>query len=202
MDNRDRVFPAGDYHQTIHLTINQGVNNNCNLIWTPYIRFDYSSYNILRKSGSGIYEEIAAVSASFNSYTNLNAPSGDVAYIVKIVRPSGCITGLRNTDYTEVYSNEASLTSVSVADDNKVDFSIYPNPANDKINITVGGNNTGLMNLKISDLTGRIVYSGEFRDLLAGQLKSINSSEFKNGMYLIQIASGEKLITKKILIQR
>jgi hypothetical protein len=73
-DSDNRVFPAGDFHQTIHLTFSQGVGGNFNLIWTPYIGFNYSSYNILRKTGSGSYEQIATLSSSFNSYTDFNAP--------------------------------------------------------------------------------------------------------------------------------
>ncbi len=201
MDSENRVFPAGDFHQTIHLTINQGVSGNWNLIWTPYIGFDYSSYNILRKSGSGFYEQIATVSASFNSFTDFNAPPGDVAYIVKIVSPSGCNTGLRNTDYTEVYSNEASLTSVSVADNKEVNFSIYPVPANDRINIQFGDNAKGMIKLTITDVTGRILYSEDYSDIQKGQVKSVNSSNLNEGMYLVNVISSGYRITKKIVVR-
>ncbi len=90
VDTLDRLFPLSDYHQTMHLTINQGVNNAWNLIWTAYTGFDYSSYNILRKTASGNYEQIASVSASFNSFTDFTAPPGEVSYIIKIENPAGC----------------------------------------------------------------------------------------------------------------
>ncbi len=87
IDIENRLFPSGDYHQTIHLTINQGVNDSWNLIWTPYTGFDYPSYKIMRKTDSGDYEQIATVSASFSSYTDLNAPPGEVFYMIKIDAP-------------------------------------------------------------------------------------------------------------------
>jgi len=201
MDSENRVFPASDYHQTIHLTISQGVNNNWNLIWTPYIGFNYSSYNILRKSGSGSYEQIATISSSFNSFTDFNAPSKDVAYIVSINRPGGCNIGLRSSGYSDVYSNVASVNLVSVAEAKEVNFSVYPVPANDRINIQFGDESTGKINLTITDVTGRIIYSEEFNDSWQGQVHSINSSDFAEGLYLLNVISEGSRSKKKIVVR-
>jgi hypothetical protein len=200
-DSENRVFPAGDYHQTIHLTISQGVGGNFNLIWTPYIGFSYSSYNILRKTGSGSYEQIATLSSSFNSYTDFNAPSKDVAYIVSISRPGGCNIDLRSAGYSDVYSNVASTGLVSVAENKDVNFSIYPVPANDRINIQFGDNAKGSLSLTIADITGRIIYSTEFNDIRPGQIHSINSTSYAKGMYLLQVSSAGNKTTKKIVVQ-
>ena len=200
-DSENRIFPASDYHQTIHLTINQGVGGNFNLIWTPYVGFSYSSYNILRKSGSGNYEKIATVSSSFNSFTDFNAPSKDVAYIVSINRPGGCNTGLRSSGYSDVYSNVASISLVSVAENKEVNFSVYPVPANDQINIQFGDNLKGIIRLTITDVTGRIIYSGDYSDIHNGQVHSINSSDFAEGFYLLNVFSEGNKSAQKIVIR-
>lgn len=200
-DAEDRVFPAGDYHQTIHLTISQGVNNSWNLIWTPYIGFDYSSYNILRKSGSGNYEQIATVSSSFNSFTDFNAPSGEITYTVSIVNLAGCDTGMRDTDYSVVYSNKASLSMVSVTENKEFDYSIYPVPANDQINILFGDSAKGAINLTITDVTGRIMYSGDFVNTHPGQMITINSTNYAEGMYLLHVISTGNNSTKKTIVR-
>lgn len=198
-DSDNRIFPAGEYHQTIHLTISQGVNNNWNLIWTPYIGFNYSSYDILRKSGSGVYEQIATISSSFNSFTDFNAPAGDVSYIISVNQPGGCDIGLRGSGYSNVYSNVAAFSMVSVAENKEADFSVYPVPANDRINIKFGDITTGTVVFNIMDLTGRILYSEEVSETV--QFHSINSSYFDNGLYLLQIISDGKQSKRKILIQ-
>jgi trimeric autotransporter adhesin len=200
-DSENRVFPAGDYHQTIHLTINQGVNNNWNLIWTPYTGFDYSSYKIMRRSGNGVFEQIASVSASFTSFTDFNAPSGDIAYMVKIVNPDGCDIGLRNAIYTDVYSNQASASLVSADNIRKTDLSVYPNPANDRISIQFGDNLEGTINLTITDVTGKIIYSGEYSDVRPGQVHSVNTSEYTEGIYLLNVISTDGRNTKKIVVR-
>ncbi len=201
MDGENRVFPAGDYHQTIHLTISQGVNNNWNLIWTPYIGFNYSSYKILRKIGLQNYEQIATVSSSFNSYTDFNAPSKDVAYIVSIVRPGGCNPGLRNSDYSDVYSNVAANSLVSVAENKEVNFSVFPVPANDRINVQFGSDVTSSIKLNITDVTGRILYAEELIDPSPGKLHTINSSDYAEGIYLLHVISDGNRSTKKIVVR-
>ena len=200
-DSENRVFPAGDYHQTIHLTISQGVSGNFNLIWTPYTGFNYSSYTILRKSGSGNYEQIATVSSSFNSFTDFNAPSRDVAYIVSIIRPGGCNTGLRGSGYSKVYSNVAANSLVSVTENREVDFSVYPVPANDRINIQFSDNVKGTIKLTITDVTGRIIYSEDYNDIRDGQMKTVNSTSFNEGIYLMNIFSSDNRISRKIVVK-
>ncbi|MBK7029252.1 MAG: T9SS type A sorting domain-containing protein [Bacteroidales bacterium] len=200
-DSDNRVFPPGDYHQTIHLTISQGVGSSFNLIWTPYIGFNYSSYNILRKIGVGNYEQIATVSSSFNSYTDFNVPSKDVAYIVSINRPSGCNIGFRSTEFSEVYSNVASVGFVSVAEKEMNNFNVYPVPSNDWINIQFGENSKQNVNVSIVDLTGRIIYSDESVIARSGQVYSINSSNYAEGLYLLHIYSDGNRSTKKIVVR-
>jgi len=200
-DTENRLFPAGDYHQTIHLTINQGVNGNWNLIWTPYTGFDYTSYRIMRRAGDGAFEQIATVSSSFNSYTDLDAPSGDIAYMIKIVNPDGCNTGLRNAVYTDVYSNQASASVVSVADIRKAVLGVYPNPASDILYIQPGGAIEGNISLTISDLTGRVVYSYNTGDVPAGQLISVSTAGLAEGVYLMNLNSEEVSIARKIVIR-
>jgi hypothetical protein len=202
IDVENRLFPASDYHQTIHLTINQGVNESWNLIWTPYTGFEYPSYKIMRKSGSGDYEQIASVSASFSSYTDLNAPPGQVFYMIKIVHPDGCNPVSRDGEYASVYSNVASNGIVSVSENKDPDFTVYPNPADKQLNVSFGENLTGKVRLTISDLAGRVVYSEVINEVRHGQVQSINSLNLKEGMYLLQVSSEANSATRKIVIKR
>lgn len=201
IDFENRLFPAGDYHQTIHLTISQGVNDSWNLIWTPYIGFDYASYKIMRKTDSGDYVQIATVSASFNSFTDFNAPPGEIFYMIKIEHPDGCDPATRDGEFASVFSNVATNALVSVSEDEELNFSIYPNPADNQISISFGDNISGMASVVISDLNGRMVYSEDINDLRSGQVKTINSLGFKEGMYLLQVISGEKSSISKIIIK-
>jgi trimeric autotransporter adhesin len=202
LDSENRVFPSSDFHQTIHLTISQGVGTNWNLSWTPYTGFDFASYNIYRKSGLGSYELISTISASFNSFTDFNAPSGDISYIVAIDLPGGCNNGSRENGLSDVRSNVASLNPVSVADSKEVSFSVFPVPANDQINVQFGDNTTETTNLSITDVSGRILYSVEYSDMKTGFLHSINTSAYAEGLYFLKVISAGNRSIQKIMIKR
>jgi hypothetical protein len=201
IDTENRIFPAGDYHQTIHLTISQGINDTWNLIWTPYVGFDYSSYKIMRKTDAGNYEQISTVSASFSSYTDFNAPPGEVYYMIMIERPDGCNPALRDDEFASVYSNIATNSIVSVAEKKDLDFSIYPIPADEMINVTSGVTLSGPARLTISDLTGRIIYSQEYSNIRPGQVMVINTTGFRDGIYLLTLMNSGGKSTRKVLIK-
>ncbi|MDL2312269.1 FG-GAP-like repeat-containing protein [Bacteroidales bacterium OttesenSCG-928-B11] len=68
-----------EIHQTMHLTINRGMNDNqWNLIWAPYRGREISSYRILRGSSSDDLDVLATISGASLSYTDnaidVNAP--------------------------------------------------------------------------------------------------------------------------------
>jgi hypothetical protein len=201
IDTLARVFPPSDFHQTIHLTISQGVGNTWNLLWTPYAGFDYSSFRILRSSDGEPYQQIATVSASFSSYTDFNAPPGEVAYIVEVISPTGCNPANRDGEYASVYSNVASNSLVSVLEKNDLNFSIYPIPADKQFHVSFGENISGLVTLTINDLTGREFYSETIRDVLPGHIQTIRNPGFVEGIYLLQVTSGEYSTVKKIMIR-
>ena len=203
IDTQNRLFPSSDYHQTIHLTINQGVNGVWNLIWTSYIGFDYSSYKILRQSAAGNYEQIASVSASFNSYSDFNAPPDAVSYMIKVEHPTGCDPALRMDDFSSIFSNVAPTGStVSINENFETEFNIFPTPADEQINIKFGENMSGMVRLTLSDLTGRTFYSGEFNDAQQDQVRVINTSGLNEGMYLLTLINDKGKNTRKVVIKR
>jgi hypothetical protein len=202
IDTQNRLFPASDYHQTIHLTINQGINGAWNLIWTSYVGFDYSSYKILRQSATGNYEQIANVSASFNSYTDFNAPAGVVSYMIKVEHPSGCNPALGMDDFSSIFSNVAATGStVSINENFETEFNIFPTPADEQINIKFSQNISGITRIILSDLTGRTYLSVAFDDIRQDQVRVINTSGLTEGMYLFTILNDEGKNTRKVVIR-
>ncbi|MCK9401677.1 MAG: T9SS type A sorting domain-containing protein [Bacteroidales bacterium] len=201
-DADGHIFPAGDLHQTIHLSINQGVGNSWNLIWTDYIGFDVATYNIYRKTDVSGYNQIATISASFNSYTDLEAPVGNVYYIVEVINPAGCNPVNRSTDYGSSYSNVATNNVLGVSDpENDVMVSIYPNPANERLNIRTGETLKGNTRIELSDLLGKIVYADEISGMRTNSSYFINTTDFKDGLYVLKVSSESGSISKKIVIR-
>ncbi len=74
-------------------------------------------------------------------------------------------------------------------------FNISPNPVTNNLNISINNNNISEIN--ILDITGKIVLSTSS----SKKTISINTSDIKNGVYLIQVKNEEKVSIKKVIIQ-
>jgi hypothetical protein len=78
--------------------------------------------------------------------------------------------------------------------ENTEDISVFPNPSNGLVNIELeNGLNT---NIIIRDITGKVV-----QELNINSSTSIDLNNYGKGIYLFEINSDEKLITRKITIQ-
>lgn len=74
-------------------------------------------------------------------------------------------------------------------------FSMYPNPANDLVSIQLNNSKNGTV--KIVDLVGNVVYSETI-----SSSKTLNTSEFKNGIYFVTIESeGSKMTSRKLVVK-
>ncbi|KAF0193566.1 MAG: hypothetical protein FD166_3673, partial [Bacteroidetes bacterium] len=103
--------------------------------------------------------------------------------------------------YTDIYSNQASVSLVSAGNISKTSLNVYPVPAKDQLNIQFGDNALGTINLTITDVAGRIIISAEYSDMVAGQVLPINTSDYSEGLYLLNIVTSGERITKKFIIQ-
>jgi len=121
--------------------------------------------------------------------------------MIKIEHPDGCNPANRDGEYASVYSNVATNSIVSVFENKDPDFTIYPIPADKQLNVSFGESITGNARLTISDLAGRVVYSLALNDVRPGQVESINNLNFKEGIYLLHLTSGENSATRKIVIK-
>jgi hypothetical protein len=167
-------------HKTIHLTINQGVGQNWNLIWSHYEGFNFLNYNIYRGTNPNNMSLLTTIASNLNSYTDQNAPSGIIYYQIEAVNPNGC-----NPSKSLLYSNSRSNISTNdVSSLNYLEesnFLITPNPTSKTINIKTDNYNNQVFT--IIDQLGRVMYS----DKLSGTLTEVNLSSLSNGIYILKI---------------
>ncbi|MBS4013423.1 MAG: choice-of-anchor J domain-containing protein [Bacteroidetes bacterium] len=82
---------------------------------------------------------------------------------------------------------------VSVPVVNVNEFVVYPNPARDIINVVSGSQ---INNVRVFDLSGRLVFSQSYN---ANQVV-LDINNFKNGLYIMQIATGEGIQNVKFSV--
>ena len=186
-------------HKTMHLSINQGLNNVWNLIWESYEGMTVSTYYIYRGTTPENLELIGTTSASNTQYSDLNPPAGNVYYQIEIVSQAICNipdNGLKSTaeSINISRSNMVAYKQTGIVEStiNSGSICIYPIPANEAVYISSGkprsiegGDEIILLEgfLKICDLTGKIVKEVQFKS----PMPEIDISNLTSGFYIIKI---------------
>jgi hypothetical protein len=71
----------------------------------------------------------------------------------------------------------------------------YPNPASDQLNIKLSNWN-GRQEIRMTDLSGRVVYTGETYD----DLVTINVSDYNRGLYILTVTDGKSVNSSKVTV--
>jgi hypothetical protein len=100
-----------NYHRTIHLQANSGVNGEVNLYWNPYEGISYPNFEIHRSQDGENYFLIGSVSNSTYAFTDPSPPSGDKWYQIRISLETPC-EPIRTTEF--IGSNISDLSALAV----------------------------------------------------------------------------------------
>ncbi len=124
-----------------------------------------------------------------DNWTNVDLSSlGNVKGLIFSLTSSDDMTPyyycLDNLTYTDVVSVENTV---------KQNISVFPNPATDYINVKGIANS----NIKINDITGKIVYSKNN----SSEKEQINISHLKSGVYFITIENNDEFFSKKLIVK-
>ncbi len=176
----------GEFHKTIHLTINQGVGQTWNLIWNHYEGFGFPSYNIYRGTDLSNISLLTTIASNLNSYTDLNPPGGTgIYYQIEVVNTNGC-DPLKATDYGVSRSNIATVEVVNNIELTTEEISISPNPTTNLI--TIQSESVLNNKFKIYDQQGREVMNGK----LTGKNTEVSLGKLSRGTYTIQVDGNYK----------
>ncbi len=126
-----------------------------------------------------------------NYSVTTNALTKDVEYTLSV--SADCYTITVEGDDILIPDNSTSI------EDNQLNtISIYPNPANDVLFIKGLGNLSGLINIDIIDITGKVVQSSELQ--VASKME-LNLSDLKSGVYIIQLHHSDFTHNQKLLVE-
>ncbi len=91
--------------------------------------------------------------------------------------------------------NCSTVSAVNEIEVNQSEITIYPNPANEAVNVVNIPNNSSL---KIIDISGKTVY--HFTTLKTTE--KVNTENFGNGIYFIQVDNRGAVTNKKLVVSR
>lgn len=185
-----------DEHKTMHLTTNQGISGEINLIWDKYEGFAYSSYYINRYHPSTGWVVLDTLPSNLFSYTDF-APPGDssLIYRISIETPQTC-TAEKAQDYNSSRSNNDGINLPAQDDLGQVEevltFSIYPNPTNGIVQIRYDADISGIA---LYDMSGKLIYNGTN----FGSTAQIDMTAFERGVYNVQLITEKGVLNGKII---
>ena len=191
---------GGADHKTIHLSANQGVNNNVNLQWNAYSGFSYSNFEIYRSNNGAAYAMIGTVANNSFSYTDLTPPPGTNYYYVAVTKPTPC-NPTKSAAVLKSVSNilDGNGNPLGVSIEENQSFTIFPNPAETKVSLYVNLNVVSdEVALNIYNSLGIKIGSRSYQN--SKEISDeIDIAEFPVGMYIFEIsASGQKIIKKLV----
>lgn len=196
IDNCGNMSNNSNSHKTILLQSSVAVNNSVNLSWSHYEGKDFSTYTVYRNKNKTGFEEIGSVSSKNNSFNDLTADvtENNYEYFVAI-NIDECLTNISGknlTNSTVIRSNLQAIGSLlSINDfDNSKQLSIYPNPAENILNINLD-NRLRIIKSEIYDSIGKKIM--ETKELL------FPIDNFSSGMYFIKIFTSEGITTRNFI---
>lgn len=136
-----------------------------------------------------------------------NADNNDDIRIGLSRYPDGTDTQNNSTDFSLrcITPGAANIAENSNCDglptgintNNKTENTFYPNPANDKVTFRLG-KNSGVVSVLIYDFTGKQIMNNSFAN--ATETLDINTSVLANGVYIINVKTTDKTVTKKLTV--
>lgn len=102
-------------HKTMHLTINKGIQNQWNLMWNFYEGREVSSVSVYRGNSEGTLTFIDEIAGTNNTYTDVNAPEGDVYYVVEVKFDDAKNTKATPISRSNIATNVTQATTYTVS---------------------------------------------------------------------------------------
>jgi hypothetical protein len=113
------------------------------------------------------------------------------------------------TDLTWYYSTSTSavrmdFSPASINENELVSgMGVYPNPANANTNVTFSLNNTANVNITVTDLAGKVVYTDALGNVAAGTTEvSLNTTSLSEGVYMINVVANSAVSTQQLVIRK
>jgi hypothetical protein len=80
-------------------------------------------------------------------------------------------------------------------------LNVYPNPSDDLFNISFNSDIIQELNIRVLNSLGQVIFN-DFKNQFVGEYtKQLNLENYRQGVYLLEIQTGEEIINKKIILK-
>jgi hypothetical protein len=133
-----------------------------------------------------------------NGNNNIDVTWGATAAGTVSVRASnGC--GLSAGTSSQSFSSGCREEGISAS--SATDFSVYPNPAHDKVPVSIYVKEQAQFNMKLRDMSGRVILSEDHEGAAGLNAYDMDLKGFAKGIYAIEIQSAKDSWKTKVIIE-
>ena len=157
-----------------------------------------SSYSIEAQEGLNyVWRLEPAEAGSIYSHGNAidilwNLYEGDTEITLSVMADNGC--------EVEPVSKHISLIGNSTSEWHSVDFDLYPNPTDGKINLVLGESLQGKATVEVYNLLGERMMNKSIGRALKGETLSLDLSHLVSGLYIIKLNTENGSCSKKVSV--
>ncbi len=193
--NSSKVLPVAHFHGTSDGTVpysNNSLGIDVDSLVSIWINRDNCSLSPIQTT----FPDIAADGYTIDHFIYPNGEQGTEVELFKVIGANHVwLTYGNDINYTieiwKFFNKHKTMTiagNIELTLENNIE--IFPNPVNDKM--TLKSNNNLKNYYEIIDMNGKTISSGEFISE-----KSIATSEFKTGIYILNTSCSEKGLVKR-----
>jgi hypothetical protein len=102
------------------------------------------------------------------------------------------------TAVTATVTSTTGITAGSEANG----VAVYPNPANDEVNVLFHATMDGRTDISLIDITGRIVRTMSFENAIEGQTAHMDVSDLSAGTYMINIKTDTRNLVQRLMLAK
>ncbi len=190
-----------DYVKRIsNLTVTPAFHHGATLNWTASPDASVIGYYVYRSDTGeyGNYKRISGVLTT-TTFKDTVGKAGLKYYMVRPIKlqstPSGVYNnlGLGISDSATVTYNTVSVPEIIA----KLDCSVYPNPANNFINVSINIEAETQVTLSLLDISGRVVASAVKQIEPGANTYTMNVAELPAGVYSVVVNAGNSSVVRK-----
>ncbi len=166
------------------------------LTWDRPAAEGLSGYYLYRKYGEdGTYERVKLLGANATSYTDNTANvQGDYYYrLYAYYGGTDCTSSPASILYnSNLFYLHVYYSPTAVDENDQQNVSLFPNPANQSLNIDA----EGMTQIRVSNLLGQVM----IEKIVDGNTLTINTSDWIEGLYLVNIGTKNGTVVRRISI--
>ncbi|MFT4759510.1 MAG: hypothetical protein ACI9XO_002289 [Paraglaciecola sp.] len=138
-----------------------------------------------------------------HTFATVNIPADydldEMNVVTLLLNGSGNIINAEYQTLQEALDNQ--LVGTNEQFDNSL-AKVYPNPFSDVVNIQLNLETAADVNVRVMNAVGQVVATQQYNNVVGNRVIPFNGSNLANGVYTIHMTVGDKLVTKKVMLQK